>query len=121
MGDRQVTEMRGASLWGERNSAWQGYRVAGGPIVPLQGGNVRTGPLAFQDKLEIQNHVSNVPSLKVSESLKYFRNPVEAGFGSQASIFFFFFGGGVSDESVSPRKEGPGASVCGHREKQELG
>lgn len=48
---------------------------------------MRTGPLAFQDKLEIQNCMSNVLSLKVRESFKYFRNLVEAGFCSQAGIF----------------------------------
>ena len=45
--------------------------------------------------------MSNVLSLKVSESLKYFRNAVEAGFHSQAGIFF------VSGETGGPQEGGP--------------
>ena len=54
----------------------------------------------------------------MSESFKYFRNPVGR---LVLALRLAFWRGGVSDENVSPRKEGPGASVCAHREKQELG
>lgn len=61
-----------------QTSLWAHRAAQALPPAPLpQGGNVSIGPPAFQDKLEIQNWVSRVLRVQVSES---FRDAVEAGF-----------------------------------------